>query len=328
MKILYAIQATGNGHISRAREIIPSLERYGKVDILISGSQADVQLLQNTKYNFHGLSFVFGKKGGVDHYKTLKSMNIRQLMKDMHSIPFGEYDLILNDFEPITAWGCKLKGLKCIALGHQASFHSKKIPKPNSVNWAQLILKYYAPATDYFGFHFHKYDDFIYTPIIRSDIKNLKPENWGYYTVYLPAFDDRVLVSRLNMIPDVKWQVFSKHTKIAYSKENVCVAPIDNEQYSRSLRCCAGLLTGAGFEAPSEALYLRKKLLVIPMRFQFEQQCNAFALRKLGIPVIWGSNRNWIPELRRWVSQKQVYDYIFPADVDSIVDLLLKKFGP
>ena len=34
MKILYAIQGTGNGHVSRAREIIPVLMKKGQVDIL------------------------------------------------------------------------------------------------------------------------------------------------------------------------------------------------------------------------------------------------------------------------------------------------------
>jgi hypothetical protein len=29
MKILYAVQATGNGHISRAIELMPHLEKYG-----------------------------------------------------------------------------------------------------------------------------------------------------------------------------------------------------------------------------------------------------------------------------------------------------------
>ena len=44
MKILYAIQGTGNGHVSRAREIIPFLRKYGNVDILISGIHAEVDV--------------------------------------------------------------------------------------------------------------------------------------------------------------------------------------------------------------------------------------------------------------------------------------------
>ena len=43
MKVLYAIQGTGNGHLSRAGEIVPMLNEYAQVDILISGSQADIK---------------------------------------------------------------------------------------------------------------------------------------------------------------------------------------------------------------------------------------------------------------------------------------------
>jgi UDP:flavonoid glycosyltransferase YjiC (YdhE family) len=32
MKILYAIQGTGNGHIARAFDVIPHLKRHGEVD--------------------------------------------------------------------------------------------------------------------------------------------------------------------------------------------------------------------------------------------------------------------------------------------------------
>ncbi len=79
MKILYAIQGTGNGHISRAREIVPLLKQYGELDLLVSGSQTDVSLKDALKYKFHGFSYVFGKKGGINYWKTLKNMNIRQL---------------------------------------------------------------------------------------------------------------------------------------------------------------------------------------------------------------------------------------------------------
>ena len=40
MKILYAIQGTGNGHLSRAREFIPALAARTSMDVLISGTNA------------------------------------------------------------------------------------------------------------------------------------------------------------------------------------------------------------------------------------------------------------------------------------------------
>jgi len=57
MKILYAIQGTGNGHISRAREIVPLLQQYGELDLLVSGTEAEVSLSQPLKYRLHGFSF-------------------------------------------------------------------------------------------------------------------------------------------------------------------------------------------------------------------------------------------------------------------------------
>ncbi len=66
MKILYAIQGTGNGHIARAEEIAPLLNNFGKVDLFVSGSQADIKLPFPVKYKSKGLSFFFGKKGGID----------------------------------------------------------------------------------------------------------------------------------------------------------------------------------------------------------------------------------------------------------------------
>ena len=69
MKILYAVQGTGNGHITRAMEIIPYLEKKGELDILVSGIQSDIELPFKVKYKFNGLSFIFGK---LQSYKVAK----------------------------------------------------------------------------------------------------------------------------------------------------------------------------------------------------------------------------------------------------------------
>ena len=327
MRILYAIQGTGNGHISRAREIVPLLRQYGELDLLISGTQADVSLIENVKYELHGFSFIFGKKGGVNHYETWRSMNLPRFIRDMNKLPLEDYNLIINDFEPVTAWACKRKGLESVGLSHQASFQSRNVPKPKSIDWAQLVLTYYAPATQYVGFHFEKYDHFINTPVIRSQIRNLRVSDDGHYTVYLPAIDDKFLIPMLHQLPEVKWQVFSKHATFDYTSRNVEVHLIDNEKYNASLASCSGLLTGGGFEGPAEALFLGKKLLVVPMKFQYEQQCNAFALKQFGIPVIWGSNKNWLPVLKEWVQSGHAVQVDYPDETAMVIDRLVKQFA-
>ncbi len=327
MKILYAIQGTGNGHISRAKEIVPLLQQYGDVDLVISGTQSEVKLVQPVKYQFHGFSFIFGKKGGVHHWETFKTMNLPRFLKDMRQIPLKDYNLIINDFEPVTAWACKIQGVESIGLSHQASFQSQKVPKPKSIDWAQLVMKYYAPASHYVGFHFHKYDDFIFTPVIRSEIRNLTVSDLGHYTVYLPAIDDKLLVPLLQQLPEVQWHVFSKHSSRQYIAKNVRVSPIHNEEFNESLGSCTGLFTGGGFEGPAEALFLGKKLLVMPMRFQYEQQCNAYALKQLGYPVIWGSDKNWLLHLKEWIKCKQEHQIQFPDDTAAVISKVVQTFA-
>ncbi len=59
MRILYAIQGTGNGHISRALDVIPLLKEKAKVDLLTSGIQADLSLPYPVKYRFNGFGLYF-----------------------------------------------------------------------------------------------------------------------------------------------------------------------------------------------------------------------------------------------------------------------------
>lgn len=327
MKILYAIQGTGNGHLCRAREIVPLLQQHGELDILVSGTQADVDLDEEVKYKLHGMSFIFGKKGSVAHFETWKNLRMGRFLSDMKKLPLESYNLIINDFEPVTAWACQLKRIPTVGLGHQSAFKSRLVPKPKSIDWADLVLKYYAPATNHIGFHFKKYDDFIYTPVIRSEIRTKTPQNHGHYSVYLPAFADKYLITLLNAVPEVKWEVFSKHTHTEYESGNVSIKKIDNALFIESLVNCEGLLTGGGFEGPAEALFLGKKLLVAPMKYQYEQQCNAYALKQLGIPVLWASDHNWLAKIKNWVIEPQEHHFDFPDETKMIIDQLVNQYA-
>jgi uncharacterized protein (TIGR00661 family) len=327
MKILYAIQGTGNGHISRAREIVPLLQQYGEVDLLISGTEAEVSLSQPIKYRFHGFSFVFGSRGGVDKWATLKLMDLPQLWKDIHSLPLKEYDLIINDFEPVSAWACRLKKIPSVSLSHQCSFVSKNTPRPDRYNYAEWVFRYYSPTAHHVGFHFQRYDKFIHTPVIRSEIRNLATGNNGHYTVYLPAYDDKLLAEYLRQAGKVEWQIFSKRQKTSYQLDNVHVHPVSNEAFNASLANCEGLLTGGGFEGPAEALFLQKKVMMIPMLGQYEQQCNALAASNMGVPVVHVIDDSFIPRVKSWIKEDDRVWVDFPDETAEIVHNLVKKYA-
>lgn len=326
MKILYAIQGTGNGHLSRARDIIPILQKKGEVDILVSGIQADVQLPYPVTYKLKGLSFIFGKKGGVDILQTYKKSKLKRLFNEINELPIKKYDLVLNDFEPVSAWACYMKNKECIALSHQSAVLNEKAPQPAHVDFiGRSILKHYAPATAHYGFHFNTYDKNIFTPVIRKEVRELKPENKGHYTVYLPAYDDERIIKILSAFKNIQWQVFSKHNKKTIREKNILIEPINNEAFIKSMASAEGVLCGAGFETPAEALYLQKKLLVIPMKNQYEQHCNAAALQQMGVPVIKSLKKKHVDKIKDWITSGTKLFVDYPDITENIIDTILEK---
>jgi len=331
MRILYAIQGTGNGHISRARDIIPLLQQRGEVDILISGTQADVELGCPVKYYFKGLSFVFGKKGGVDLVSTYQKTKIKRFYNEIKSLCVHDYDVVISDFEPVSAWACQQQQKRCYALSHQSAVLNKRAPFPDKFDpIGKWILKNYAPTTSQFGFHFKPYDEQIFTPLIRQEIRQAININEGHYTVYLPAYSDKKILKVLGEIKNIQWQVFSKHTKQAYVQDHIAIYPVCNTLFIKSMVSSEGIICGAGFETPAEALFLNKKLLVIPMKGQYEQQCNAAALKQMEVPILKKLSFGKVKDIKSWLEKDSRIAVDFPDTTEEIIaalfaDYLLKQ---
>jgi uncharacterized protein (TIGR00661 family) len=326
MKILYAIQGTGNGHISRARDIIPLLQKHCQTDILVSGYQADVPLNFDVTYRYHGLSFIFGKKGGVDLWNTYIKANMKQLYDEIKSLPVKDYDFVINDFEPVSAWACYLNKVPCIALSHQSALLDKNVPKPGSSDlFGKFILRNYAPANLRFGLHFSRYSKYIFTPVVRKEVREIERMEKDHYTVYLPAYDDAKLIALLRQVEGVRWQIFSKHADKISIDHNTEVFPINNEGFIQSMTTSTGVLCGAGFETPAEALFLGKKLMVVPMLNQYEQQCNAAALKAMGVPVIKKLKEKHLDKIADWVNSDFRIEISYPDMTEKMVNMIFES---
>ncbi|NCX96975.1 MAG: glycosyl transferase [Chitinophagia bacterium] len=321
------MQGTGNGHVTRSLDVVPALMQYAEVDVLISGIQSDIALPFPVKYKLTGLGFIFGQKGGVDIGATIQKAKPLKFLKEINELPVHKYDLVINDFEPVSAWASQKKGIPCIGLSHQAAVLSDSAPLPNHSDvMGELILRNYAPTQFAYGFHFKAYNNKVFTPVIRQQIRSLNPTNKGHYTVYLPAYSDETILSVLSQIKEATWQVFSKHNKAPISIGNVNIVPVNNQAFTQSLASCAGILCGAGFEAPAEAMYLGKKVMVIPMANQYEQHCNAAGAAQLGAKVIVSLNRQSVPEIRDWIINEHPISVNFPNQTQEICGLLLHNF--
>ena len=160
----------------------------------------------------------------------------------------------------------------------------------------------------------------MFPPVIRSDVRERVPADRGFFTVYLPAFNEHSLLHLLQQIPEVDWQVFSRYARKQYTLRNIRIHPIDAEAFTESLIHCTGVLTSAGFETPAEALYLGKKLMTIPIKGQYEQACNAAALQLMGVHVVHQIETDFIDHLRQWVWSHMPGRMLFPDMTEQALE--------
>tara|TARA_R110002110_G_scaffold205066_7_gene417147 strand:- start:290210 stop:291328 length:1119 start_codon:yes stop_codon:yes gene_type:complete len=303
MRILYGVQATGQGHISRARAMATALQDK-PVDItwLFSGRPKD-QLFDMQPFGDFthraGLSFVT-RAGRVRYFASWRHNQLRQFMRDVRSLDVSGYDVIVTDFEPVTAWAGRFAGVHTIGIGHQYAF-GPATPTRGS-NWlSDSIMRHFAPADLPLGLHWSDYAANIFPPLL--DLPELDTHCADHFLVYLP-FEDQAIVTAL-------LQSFEEHQFIQYApglQQKLCanvqlMAP-DIGSFKHHLASSRGVICNSGFELISECLQWRKPVLTRPLQGQVEQQSNALALRQLGYATTMDSLQGQVIE--QWLASPQL----------------------
>lgn len=326
MKIFYAVQATGNGHISRAMELYPYLQQYGTVDFFLSGGNSTLSPDVPVKYRSKGLSLYYNCNGGLDYWQIMKGIHPLRIRREIRELPVHEYDLVINDFDYITAAACAHRGVPSVQFGHQASFSSANTPRPAVRNRAgEWVLKNYAKATRYIGLHFDSYADFIFTPVVRRDILEAQPADLGYITVYLPSYCEAQLIRLFEPFSDWHFEIFCGQIKEEKKVRHMRLLPVSRNAFSHSMIGCHGLITGGGFETPAEALHLGKKILSIPIRSQYEQQCNAAALAKMGVHCLQQLDNGFQAAVHNWLDNAPIVKKDYSRSIPLALDYLFNN---
>jgi len=281
MKILYGVQGTGQGHISRARAMALALADHGAdVHWLFSGRDRgklfDMELFGDFAWR-RGLTFST-VDGRIDHLRTVIDNNLPQFLRDVWTLDVQDYDLVVTDYEPVTAWACKLRGVNCIGIGHQYAFGGAA-PRAGDDWMSTLIMGNFAPVNTGLGLHWHRYDGSTLPPIL--DLGDPDTDQGDDYLVYLP-FEDQDTVTRwLNRHSDCRFVQYAPGLE-KVQLENVRRHPTCIVGFKRDLHRCRGVICNAGFELISECLQLGKPSLTKPLAGQTEQLSNALALSRLG----------------------------------------------
>lgn len=282
MKILYGIQTTGNGHISRSRELIRELKKLGHdVQVLLSGRKPEMpsELKDFHPYQrLNGLTFCT-HRGRLKYFQTVFSLNLFQFYRDIASFNGSGYDMVITDFEPISARIARRKLLPSIGVGHQYAF-VHDIPLGGDNLLTRFVIKKFAPTDHPVGLHWHHFNRPILPPIVPQTIDGCHNRIDNKILVYLPFEHLNDILALLKPFRRCEFFIYHRLTK-AEDRHNIHLRPYSRAGFLNDLIECSGVISNAGFELASEAMYLGKKILVKPLAGQMEQISNALAITSL-----------------------------------------------
>ncbi len=302
-KIIYAVAGEGFGHSSRSHLIGQRLIDAGH-DCIFVGSQKSLLYLkqyfgERVKEIF-GLSFAF-INGRIDKSETLKRNLLKlpeankqndELFKK-HFEPF-EPDLVISDFEPFSAWWAWRNRVPFISIDHEHMLTLCKLEQPGR-NWFSRITAsvvtecHYIGAVAYIIVNFFdaplRVDSAVLAPpIIRPVVGSLKARAGEHILLYsTTGKGEEQLRQVLDKFGEQKFYVYGFGKSAEYN--NCIFKERSTEGFLADLAGARGVIASAGFSLISECMYLKKKMLLLPLAGQYEQIINAHYMQKLGLGI-------------------------------------------
>ena len=328
MKILYGVQGTGNGHITRARILNKAFQQRNdiEVDYLFSGREKSKYFDMEEFGQFdtkEGLTFIT-RNGSIDRFATIKQAKIITFVRDVNRLKLDDYDLVLNDFEPISAWAAKLQNKPSLSISHQAAF-SQSVPTDGVDFIDNILTKYFAPTQYSLGVHWYHYNQSIMPPFVEPGVlnhqQNRNEKRTNYTLVYLPFESLDEIRSALHPLSETSFTCFHPEIESSFQEQNIQWHAPSKRGFQQSLNHCQNVIGNAGFELATECISLGKPLLIKPLRGQFEQLSNAKVLHELGLShAIYHLDTESIED---WLESAHGNAVTFPSDPHQLIDWLL-----
>ena len=298
-RILYAVHGEGMGHAIRSKVVIEHLKEQKHEIIIAAGGRA-----------FDFLSKHFDNVHSIDCYnivyKNNRAMNIdtvflfakrfpKTLVKNFNRllrIIIGfRPEIVITDFEPFSNFVSRLFKIPVIAIDNISIMLEAKISIPSDKLMSFFTAAVVAKAFARIDADRHIIPTFFYPelknpkktvlvpPVLRKEILSAKASRKSHILVYQTSSSNRELVRTMKKVNE-KFVVYGfnkdkRDRKITFRK-------FSEKNFIRDLASCRAVIANGGFNVLSEAIYLRKPVLSIPVKNQFEQILNAAYVERLG----------------------------------------------
>lgn len=300
-RIIYGVAGEGFGHSSRSHLIGQHLIDAGHDVLFITSGRA----LSYLKTHFgsrvkevFGLRLIYQDRTlsvtrtvttNLCRFFESRQAN-RALYRDVLE-PF-EPDLVLSDFEPFSAWWAWRSGVPFVSIDHEHLLSLCKLDHPPGhrfprVNAEVVTRCHYIGAAAYIVLNFFRAPvrsktAILAPPVVRPLVQRVRATQGEHTLVYTTdvSWKDRLL-GVLRAFPHHRFVVYglNEHRRIGHCT----LRKTSMEAFIRDLASCRSVIATAGFSLLSECLFFRKKMLLLPIRGQYEQVVNACYAEKLGL---------------------------------------------
>ncbi len=297
-RIWYSVLGDGLGHAIRSYTVIEKLKKDHELMITASGKA--YPFLKN----IYGES-VIKIEGDALIYEDNKAMIAKTIKEFLLAFPYKSRknftkisellqefrpDIIISDFEPAAHYFSLFLKIPCISIDNVHTISECKIKLPRNLKlrlpYVKSFIKLLHPRSDYYLLPAfanvtprNPRKTKIVKPIIRDKIRKLKPRNKGFVLVYQTSPTNTKMLRTLAKTRN-NYRVYGMKNK--KDRENIKFMEFCEKKFLEDLKDCSYVIINGGFTVISEALYLGKPILSIPVENQFEQEFNAYSLRNTG----------------------------------------------
>ncbi|HET7752331.1 MAG TPA: MJ1255/VC2487 family glycosyltransferase [Anaeromyxobacteraceae bacterium] len=310
MRILYGVVGEGMGHAIRSRVIIDHLVAQGNdVEVVVSGRAHDY--LKAREGDHLGVNRIWGL---TIVYEDNEVRNFRTVLQNLKGAVAGGWprnvlsyfqladefrpDVVISDFESWSFLYGKMHGIPVLSIdnmqilprcthppevlaGHELDFQLAK-----SVVKAKLPGCFHYLVTTFFYPPIRKPRTTLHPPALRPEIVDATPERGEHLLVYQTSTSNTELPELLRACAR-ECRVYGLRRDLTeeVTEGNVRYEPFSETAFVEDLRTARAVIANGGFTLLSEAVYLHKPVLALPVKKQFEQVLNARYLQREGFGV-------------------------------------------
>ncbi len=302
-KIVYAVAGEGFGHASRTHLIGQRFLDAGH-EVIFAASLRALQYLQpyfgDRVRKIFGLSYDYHKGYVAPAATVWKNLSrfpqghrVNREFFERVCEPFGP-DLVVTDFEPFSAWWAWRHRVPFVSidnehllilcrLDHQFRDIWGRFSAGVVVRWHYFSARAYV-ITNFFQAPAKSPAAVLAPPVVRPAIARLTPSDGDHIVVYATTgtHEDRWREVLSRFAPQ-KFHIYGFNKNVDW--KNCVFKEASTEGFATDLAAARGVIASAGYSLISECLYLRKKMLLLPLVGQYEQLINARYVEKLGLGV-------------------------------------------